>query len=144
MTAFKNLGTRPDRSSVALAIIGVTFACLLGLALVLYRVDPATVSWLPKCPLHQLTGWHCPGCGITRAAHALLHGDISGAFAKNPLLVAAAPLLVAYSIWKRRQEGPRWTNTISAKAVVGFLIVLLVFAVLRNIPGYPFELLAPH
>jgi hypothetical protein len=135
---------RSERSSVALATLAVTFACLLALALILYRFDPATVSWLPKCPLYQLTGWHCPGCGITRAAYALLHGDIPGAFAKNPLLMAAAPFAAVYCIWKRRQAGPGWATTIPAKAIVGLLLVLLVFAVLRNIPGYPFELLAPH
>jgi hypothetical protein len=135
---------RPGRSSKVLGTLGFTFACLLALALVLYRFDPATVSWLPKCPLYQLTGWHCPGCGVTRAAHALLNGDIPGAIAKNPLLVTAAPFMAAYCIWKRRQNGPGWTTSFSAKTIVGLLLVLLLFAVLRNIPGYPFELLAPH
>jgi hypothetical protein len=52
--------------------------------------------------------------------------------------------MAAYCIWKRRQNGPGWTTSFSAKTIVGLLLVLLLFAVLRNIPGYPFELLAPH
>lgn len=132
---------KPARSAVGLAII---LAGLLGAGAILYRVDPASVSWLPKCPLYQITGWHCPGCGITRAAHALLHGDVAGALAKNPLIVGATPILAGYCIWKRRREGRGWTTTISSRAVIGLLVILLAFAVLRNIPIYPFELLAPH
>ena len=91
-----------------------------------------------------MTGWHCPGCGATRAAHGLVHGDVPRALAKNPLLVGGGPVLVGYCIWKRRTVGPGWATTISAKAIWTLLGVLLVFAVLRNIPAYPFTLLAPH
>lgn len=135
---------RPARSGAAAVAFGIILSGLLAGGLILYQVDPAAVSWLPKCPLYQLTGWHCPGCGVTRAAHALLHGDVPGALAKNPLLVGAAPIVAGYCVWKRRREGRGWTTKISARAVLGLLAVLLVFAVLRNIPVYPLELLAPH
>ncbi len=66
------------------------------------------------------------------------------ALAKNPLLVGAGPLIVAYGVWKRQREGRGWTTTVSARAILILLAVLIVFAILRNLPGYPFELLAPH
>ncbi len=113
-------------------------------ALLLYRVDPSTVNWLPKCPVHQLTGWHCPGCGITRAAHALLHGNVREALAKNPLVVLAGPCLAGYCLWMQRRDGRDWSTKVSARAIFALLAVLVVFAVLRNLPGYPFELLAPR
>jgi hypothetical protein len=133
---------RRQRASAISATI--LLAVVLGTGLLLYAVDPAGVAWLPKCPLHQITGWHCPGCGVTRAAHALLHGDLLGAFNKNALLLFLTPLLLLYCGWKRRREGRAWSTTISRRAILGLLALLLLFAVLRNIPVYPFELLAPH
>lgn len=46
--------------------------------------------------LKVLTGYDCPGCGAQRALHALLHGDISGAWGYNPALFFLVPLAVAY------------------------------------------------
>lgn len=33
-----------------------------------------------QCPIFQATGIPCPGCGLSRASIALLHGDWQGAF----------------------------------------------------------------
>lgn len=46
-----------------------------------------------KCPFLRLTGFPCPGCGMTRAYKSLLAGDLSAAFAYHPLF-ALAPILV--------------------------------------------------
>jgi Protein of unknown function (DUF2752) len=114
------------------------------IAVLLYVVDPAGATWLPKCPVHLLTGWHCPGCGSTRAAHALLHLDVGRALSNNPLMVFTAPLAVAFCAWNRWQRGPNWTTMISTRSIVVVLAVLVGFAIVRNVPSYPFSLLAPH
>lgn len=41
-----------------------------------------------------MTGVPCPTCGTTRAAVALLHGDIGAAFLANPLAALAAVVFV--------------------------------------------------
>ena len=54
----------------------------------------------PLCPLHALTSIPCPTCGMTRATTALLHGDLAGALAWNPLMTVVmigAALYVLYS-----------------------------------------------
>ena len=57
---------------------------VLGLGLsVLY----ATTGWGVPCPFRLLTGWQCPFCGGTRMGSALLHGDLSAAFAANPFVL---------------------------------------------------------
>ena len=116
------------------------------LAFLLYQSGP-TASWLPGCLFHRITGLDCAGCGMTRAAHAALHGRWSEAFRYNPLgmiLLPAAMVgigleLIGWLCGKplplRFRIGGRW-----AWGVAG---VLIAFWVLRNIPAWPFTLLAP-
>ncbi len=119
-------------------------AAVAGAVATLWWVDPAAAGWLPQCPLHLLTGWHCPGCGATRAAHALLHGDVAQALAKNPLLVCVAPPAAAYWVWNRVRRGPGWATSVPHRAILVVLVVMIVYGVLRNLPFYPLTLLAPH
>ena len=58
--------------------------------LVLFRyVDPnASDSPLPGCIFSAMTHLYCHGCGVTRALHALAHGDVSGGAGHEPLAVA--------------------------------------------------------
>lgn len=103
---------------------------------------------LPKCSFHVLTGWHCPGCGNTRAAHAILHGDAAGAIRQNAVFVIGLPFLLfwAFRSWMGWvypgrlgalpfRWHPGYTYTIVA--------VVVVFGVIRNIPVAPFTWLAP-
>lgn len=55
---------------------------------VLYTYPPVTSGFYPQCVFRQATGLDCPGCGITRALHALLHGRVREAFGYNPMLFA--------------------------------------------------------
>lgn len=49
------------------------------------------------CPFANLTGLPCPGCGMTRAALALLGGDLTAAMALHPLSPIAVPVAFAFS-----------------------------------------------
>jgi hypothetical protein len=54
----------------------------------------------PICWFHQLTGYPCATCGVTRAAIAFFHGDLLGAARWNPLAFAvycAIALFDAYA-----------------------------------------------
>jgi hypothetical protein len=42
------------------------------------------------CAFRQHTGWPCPGCGLSRVAVRVSHGDIQGALDANPLGTLAA------------------------------------------------------
>jgi hypothetical protein len=42
------------------------------------------------CALRQHTGWPCPGCGLTRAAERVAHGNLGRAWEANPLGTIAA------------------------------------------------------
>ena len=55
---------------------------------VLYTFPPVTTAFYPQCVFKQMTGLDCPGCGTTRALHALLHGRVEDAWRLNPMLFA--------------------------------------------------------
>ena len=116
-------------------------------ALVVGYFNPTTAGFFPACPLYTLTGIHCPGCGLTRGFHALLHGDVLAALHYNALLpffaVVFGFLFVSLILIAVRGRG--FSRSIFQPwAVYGFLILAAAFFVLRNVPLYPFTLLAPQ
>jgi len=133
--AAKLSGRRRRALVVAACLFGGTLVVLWGhgIAYVL-RHYPI----LPPCLFHQLTGWHCPGCGSTRALLALMEGDPVRACRNNLALAAALPFLGWWAIQRLRGRSlPRcgwWLP-----ALVG--VVIAVYWVLRNLPA--FSWLAP-
>lgn len=131
---------RPGRASLAgqLAVAGLGAA---GLAYVALR-DPAQGGFVP-CPLHALTGLWCPGCGMTRALHHLLHGDLAAAFSSNLFL----PLVVvivgwAWLAWARPQV-PKVTHVVTARVWTWLIAAAVAYGVLRNLPVPVLQTLAP-
>jgi Protein of unknown function (DUF2752) len=113
----------------------------------LYFFPPTENSFYPKCILFQYTGKHCPGCGSTRALHSLLHGDLRQALAYNLFIPFLVPFLGvrALRVWygaMRRRPAPPWR--LPTWVTWAFLVCMLTYAVLRNLPFAPFNLLAPH
>jgi len=87
------------RSTTVISLIA-GFVAISGAA-ILYRFDPTTVHFFPRCVFHELTGLQCPGCGTTRALHHLLHGDIAGAFHYNAMLFVVVPFGAVASASRR-------------------------------------------
>lgn len=113
-------------------------------ATTLYAIDPNQPGHYPTCPFLAVTGLYCPGCGSLRATHDLLHGDLAGALARNPLAVLAVPYLVlAFVTFVMRSTGRPAPRSTSLPAWVIWLLLaaVLAFTVLRNLPG--FSLLSP-
>jgi hypothetical protein len=50
------------------------------------------------CMFRQTTGWPCPGCGLTRVADRISHGNVVGAFDANPLGAVAAIVLATLAV----------------------------------------------
>ena len=53
---------------------------------------------VPTCPTAALARVPCPGCGLTRATWALLHGHWEEAIHFHPLVFVAAPLVGAVAL----------------------------------------------
>ena len=113
---------------------------VLGIAAVVYFFNPATHKIYPVCQFHRLTGLNCPGCGMTRACYALLHGNFSAAFRDNALLVLGLGILAIRGAWfgVKKFRGQAIGEFFPAKFLWLLLGVALVFSVLRNLPAFAF------
>ena len=114
-------------------------------AVLLWFVDPHQAgNPLPPCPSRWLTGLFCPGCGSTRALHALLHGDLPGALAMNPLLVLSLPVVAVLALeWLRLLPAKLAPVALRIGNARAWAVVLIAYGVLRNLPWPPFAWLAP-
>ena len=113
----------------------------LGGGVVLLLADPSASAWFPRCLFHELTGLYCPGCGVQRALHALVHGRVADALGFNALATLSLPWMgLAAARWAtgRRESWrqPVWVGP-------GVLVGVVAFWVLRNVPAAPFGWLAP-
>lgn len=102
-------------------------------------------AWNPQggpdlCPLKAATGWDCPFCGGLRGTHDLLHGQFGAALNQNlllPLYLGAMMLLAGMVVVGEVRGRPvRWRPRRSA--VWASVAVMVVFTVVRNLPGVPF------
>lgn len=87
-------------------------ALLLVLAL-LPLLPTSSGSWNPTtCAIHAMTGLPCPLCGGTRAAKALMHGDVATALRLNALALPAVGLigLIGLVLVSEAIRGRPWTD----------------------------------
>jgi hypothetical protein len=100
-------------------------------------VDPAERGVFPPCPFRSVTGLWCPGCGLTRATHHLLHGDVLGALRFNALTPIVLTLIaVLWVDWYARSIGKRpMLGRIPGWATAAGIVAAVTFAVVRNLPG---------
>lgn len=127
-------------------LAGAGFAVFAAGCFIVGFFNPSTAGIFPGCPLLQLTGLACPGCGLTRGFHALFHGDILSALDFNALIpfwaIGFVYLFVLLASIALRGKTLRYTVFAPTPLTV-FLVVALVFGVTRNIPVYPLSILFP-
>lgn len=127
---------RPVRA--ILAALGI--AAPLALAWVFPLTEGPTL-----CTFRRLTGWDCPGCGLTRSVVAFVHGDLSASLRAHPLggamivgfLVLWTTALVA---WARggRLVSPVGSKTPTWAFIAFFAVYLCVYALrLAGLLGGP-------
>lgn len=115
-------------------------ATTAGVAAVIFFFNPATHGFYPECQFHRLTGLNCPGCGGTRALYALLHGKLANALRDNALFVGGLIFLALRGAWfgLNTFRGRASGEFFPAKFLWALLGIMVVFAVLRNLPAFSF------
>ncbi len=108
-------------------ILAIAGASYLALTFVGLRIS---------CPIHSLTGVFCPGCGSTRAARALLRGDLELALHNNALFLLSPVLVLTGVLISRYSKNRMWLYLFIAT----LFVLVVTFTVLRNQAG---SVLAP-
>lgn len=88
------------------------------------------------CLFYKITGFQCPGCGVTRMCISLLKLDFKAAFGHNPAVLCMLPmgLYLIFNGTKRYilsgiNKVPYSENII----MIIMIAVLLIFGIVRNI-----------
>ncbi len=128
---------RSTRTTWALVAAGAAGCAYIAIA------DPNKgTSWYPQCPFKAITGLDCPGCGVTRALHALLTGHPGRALDHNALVAVAVVIgLVWFGVSKVRERTgrpPLKVKHTTAWAIAAGVVVV-AFWVLRNLSWGPFH-----
>jgi hypothetical protein len=131
---------RPWRLASIIALLAIVAAIAL-----IRSLGPTPPAWYPPCPFHALTGLYCPGCGSAHVLHDLAYGHIDEACEQNILIVVLVPFILAWviaSLWRglRHNQPPL---RIPLGVALPLLIAIIAFWILRNLPTWPFTLLAP-
>lgn len=121
-------------------IIRVVIFLLLLLLIFIYINISTSFEFVFECPIKALTGYYCPGCGITRMFKSLFEGHIYRAFRYNPLVFL---LLFAYFIYIILDVffHKYITKLTNKKMLIVLLIIIIIYGIMRNIPNFSF--LAP-
>ena len=122
-----------------------SFALVLPCVFALFTYDPAQSDIFPPCPFRFLTGFDCPGCGTLRGLHQLLRGNILSALDLNVMMVLTLPYLgiSLLTVLAADFTGRDVVRVpVPATLVWGILATIILFWVARNIPVYPFTVLA--
>lgn len=116
-----------------------------GALLLLFHERPSGQFLYPRCTFHQVTGLLCPGCGGTRAAHALVNGRFTEALRCNAAAVLGVPVLLGAVVWRGRARRRRGLPADGLPASWVWVVAgaLGVFGILRNLPGEPWRWLGP-
>ncbi len=146
MRAVKQNSNQSQASTIERVLAAAGILAAVAGAFVVGYFNPTTAGFFPVCPLYATTGLNCPGCGLTRGFHALFHGDVLASLHFNALLpiylLVGVYLFVSLSLIVVRGRGLSF-NIFKPRLLWGFLIVLLVFGVVRNLPFFPFTFLSP-
>lgn len=115
-------------------LIAVAVIVVAAIGWIYFSFDPST-HYYPRCLFHEFTGWQCPGCGSQRALHALLTGDIRGAWEFNALFVLELPLMALLVVaWQLRGRYPGLHRALNTRTVIlVILTVIILWTIVRNI-----------
>ncbi|NQU85072.1 MAG: DUF2752 domain-containing protein [Mariniphaga sp.] len=136
----QSIGSLPKYVKIGLVVVFGIITALF------FIINPEEGGVFPECIFYSVTGYYCPGCGSQRAIHSFLHLDILGVI-NNNLLFLPGGMIIFYGVTLplvNKKLGTNYRNFLYHKrAPLYIFIVIILFAVFRNLPWFPFTLLVP-
>lgn len=119
----------------------VIFLIILGVGIAYFFLFVKRGIAIP-CVFHEITGYYCPGCGITRCFTSILSLQFYQAFRYNMLIFCFLPFAMLYGI----ATYICWVTDRKIKKIPNYiwnilLIITILFGVMRNTVF--FSVLAP-
>ena len=87
------------------------------------------------CIFFKLTGFYCPGCGITRMFFSILHLQFYQAFRYNPLVFI---LLISYLFIKLYNFIAKKNIKLSSRQTYGLFLLIIIYGIFRNLDIFYF------
>ena len=124
-------------------IINVILIIVLSIiGLITYYYLNQNYNFSIPCLFHQITGYYCPGCGITRCLFSLLERKIYQAFMYNQLVFILLPFIILYFIYTTYVYIFNKKNTIINKIpnymYIILLIIVISYGIIRNLDFFPY------
>lgn len=129
----------PQNAAETTSIFPILLIAAFAAGIILFYVliDPSQHLWTLKCPLYLFTGIECPACGMQRAIHALLHGNISLSLRHNAFFVISIPYLIALTVaegMKHLRCGSTFRKwVLHPLAIKTYIVLCIIWGILRNL-----------
>ena len=118
-------------------ILKIIFILLFVFTLgVVYSIFYSVTGKGIPCIFHMVTGFLCPGCGVTRMCISILQGNFLEAMKYNFMLFFLSPYIIYILIFDIVQyiKDGKCNHTKCQEVMIYLMIVLLiVFSIIRNI-----------
>ncbi len=104
--------------------IGIVLLVLMIFLCIVVRSESLVglLRFIPKCTFHTITGYNCPGCGMTRASIALARFQVVESLKYNAVIIYG---FICYFIFMVVQAGHVFLKTVSFnEKILGILIYI--------------------
>ena len=123
--------TKPEHIRYISAGSGIVLlGCIAYLAFV-----TKTGNGIP-CIFYRFLGIKCPGCGMTRAAVCIVHGNFRAAACYNIMSVSVMPALFIYLVYRVIREECLGNKDVEVWEYIFFVLIFMVtvlYTIFRNI-----------
>lgn len=114
----------------------IRYLILLIILISYFFINKYTGIGIP-CLFYKLTGYQCPGCGITRCLFSIIQFKFKDAFYYNPLLFIYLPFIVAYFLYNDylyiKNKNDKILVKIPNVFTYALVVITILFGILRNI-----------
>lgn len=105
-------------------------------AIYIYYIISSKYHIMLPCLFFRITGYLCPGCGITRCLICLTKGNFYQAFCYNKLFFLLMPFFIAYIFYSLYlylfSKKDKILKNIPSAIWYLLLIIIILFGIVRN------------
>lgn len=113
--------------------------CVLSVGIAYYAFTKITNMYIP-CPFRLVTGFVCPGCGISHFLSDIISLNFKNAVQQNLAISILIPIWIVCSLIFLFSKSDSVKKRLFTCIAWGSIAFLLIFGVVRNLPAFSFLL----